>query len=565
MKGGEVTDFWIGALGFGQPMVLAIGAFAIAALLIGVLSDWYWRRRLAGRIGELPLMRAMLASVSPGRRKLKAVLLVVGGLGLAIALAEPRIKSHSTIERRGLDLVLAMDVSKSMLVTDVAPSRLDRAHQLADAILTKLEGDRTAAVVFAGGAAHFPLSDDQEVTRQFLFDLGPLDLPVGSDLAEAVRVSRCLLRPDLFDQLGCPGILGRRGHGGDPLPGERSDDDRRGRRGGLGDLGANKDDDDEADEEEEEREQRGRAILIFTDGADEAAKAEQEVAIARQLGISVFVIGFGTQNGGEVWDIDSDGKPVRPKKDQNGRPVVSKRDDDGMRRLAAASGSEGRYLVAAETGDVDPAPVIAALAGVQRGLTAKKIKKAEPVYHWFLFPALMLLIGEALLSTRRRVPDAPPMQQPEWVPWPAVAVAVLVLVAASTIGAALVGVYLELEGYTADVLSPRYQRLLTLWAVVPGVLAGVGAFLAQRHVIQQWQLTEQARPWRPSLAALVTFFGLTGLSGGLAQMFVDPRSPTYPRVALVLLVPVLFVSVIVFMVQRDHRRRARAQAQARRP
>jgi hypothetical protein len=140
--------------------------------------------------------------------------------------------------------VVAVDVSKSMLVDDVGPtrettarhletSRLARARELARAVIDELPGDRIAPVVFAAAAAHFPLTEDHLVASNFIRDLGPTDLPPGSNLAEVFRVSRGLLRPDLYDDLGCSRI-GRRGHGDsaarrglDPRPREQTS--RRGR------------------------------------------------------------------------------------------------------------------------------------------------------------------------------------------------------------------------------------------------------------------------------------------------------------------------------------------------
>jgi hypothetical protein len=397
------TDFELGPLLFGSPTALAIGGFVVAALIGALVLDAMRRRKLVGKIGELPAMRAMVASASPMRRRIKGAMLVLAAAGIAIALAEPKIKKKTEIASRGLDLVIALDVSKSMMVGDVPPSRLEQAREMVKAYLKKPSGDRVGAVVFAGGAAHFPLTDDREVTADFLTDFGPNDMPGGSDLGEAVRVARCLLRPDLYDQLGCPGLVGRRGHGGDPLPGDSWDTgNSRSRRGG-GFLGGG--DDEEEDEPEEppvEMEERGRAIVIFTDGADEADKANEEVAIARQLGITVFVVGLGTIPGGEVWDTDDVGNPIRQKFDESGKAVISKRDDAAMQMLAAAGGDASHYLIANEAGAPDIAPLEKALGTVKKGLSAQKVKTAKPVYHWFLFPAFMLLVVEALISTRRR-------------------------------------------------------------------------------------------------------------------------------------------------------------------
>jgi hypothetical protein len=397
-----VKEFEIGKLVFLEPTALWVGLGAVAVLSAGIAFDLSWRKKLAGKLGERKVLRAMISSVSPGRRWIKIGCLVLGMLGVAIALGDPRIKKQTTVENRGLDVVFAIDVSKSMMVGDVPPSRLEQARKMVKELLKVTVGDRVAGVAFGGGAAHFPLTHDHEVTGVFLSDFGPNDVPPGSDLGEAIRVARCLLRKDLYDQLGCPGLVGRRGHGGDPLSGD-SWDDRPSRRGGPDDDD-DRDDDTEPslDEPEFETEERGKAIILFTDGTDEAAKAEEEVVVARQLGITVFIVGFGTEAGGEVWDVDDLGNPTRQKFDEAGKPVISKRDDAGMAALAVASGDAAHYLVAPPTGEIEVEAIAKALSTVKRGVSTQRLKFAKPVFHWFLFPAFMLLVVEALISTRRR-------------------------------------------------------------------------------------------------------------------------------------------------------------------
>jgi len=216
-------------------LVWAAAAVPVAVLALH-LHDRARRRALTGRLGELPVIGKVIASASPGRRVAKDALAALA-LGLiALGAARPQVAGTRQVELHGLDLVVAVDVSKSMLVDDVGPtremvarrvepSRLGRARELARAVIDELPGDRIAPVVFAAAAAHFPLTEDHLVASNFLRDLDPIDLPQGSNLAEVFRVSRCLLRPDLYDDLGCARI-GRRGHGGDPLHGESLDPGR---------------------------------------------------------------------------------------------------------------------------------------------------------------------------------------------------------------------------------------------------------------------------------------------------------------------------------------------------
>jgi Ca-activated chloride channel family protein len=379
--------------------VAAAVPLAVAALQ---LYDRARRRALLGRLGELPVVGKVIASASPGRRITKAALAGAAATLIALAAARPQIAGTRQVELHGLDLVVAVDVSKSMLVDDVGStremaarhlesSRLARARELARAVIDELPGDRIAPVVFAAAAAHFPLTEDHVVASNFIRDLGPTDLPPGSNLAEVFRVSRCLLRPDLYDDLGCARI-GRRGHGGDPLHGE-SLDPRLRERGS----------DPQAREAVEQKVERGKAIVVFSDGGDSDPAALREVALARELGIAVVLVGVGTPAGGVVYEADElTGRRTQPKRLPDGSTVTSRRDDAGMAALATAGGDARRYIVTADHGEVDPRPIVDALRAVNRGLATKQVKDLREVYQPFLFAALMLLVIEATISTRRR-------------------------------------------------------------------------------------------------------------------------------------------------------------------
>lgn len=397
---------WITSITFATEW-LAWAALGVPVLVVLLhLYDRERRRQLAIRLGELPVLGRVMATISPGRRLAKDLLVGVGALLVVLAIARPQIEGKRKVDVHGLDLVVAVDVSKSMLVDDVGPTdlmrqknrpanRLERAREMATWMIDLLPGDRIGPVVFAGAASHFPLTEDHEVAVRFLNDLGPADLPQGSNLDEVVRVSRCILRPDLYSELDCSSI-GRRGHGGDPLNGESLD----------GPAGADpKRATDEADERLDTKVERGKAIVLFTDGGEVEDKTLQSVHKASELGIAVFVVGVGTAQGGVVYDIDpwTGKRTTSAKKLPDGSTVVSKRDDASMRLLAKAGGDENRYFIASERGELDPTPVVTALQAVNRGLATKKIKALRDVYQPFLFAGLMLLLLEVAISTRRRM------------------------------------------------------------------------------------------------------------------------------------------------------------------
>lgn len=401
----ETMWTWITSITFATKW-LAWASLGVPVLVALVhLYDRRRRAQLAIRLGELPVLGRVMATMSPGRRVAKDALVGLGAMFVVIAIARPQIEGKRKVEVHGLDLVVAVDVSKSMLVDDVGPTdlmrqksrptnRLERAREMATWMIDLLPGDRVGPVVFAGAASHFPLTEDHEVAVRFLNDLGPADLPQGSNLDEVVRVSRCILRPDLYNELDCSSI-GRRGHGGDPLNGESLDPEAK-----PGERVA-----EANDERLDTKVERGKAMVIFTDGGEVDQKTLVNVRKASELGIAVFVVGIGTAQGGVVYDIDPwTGKRTNhPKKLPDGSTVISKRDDANMTILATAGGDEKRYFIASERGELDPTPVVNALKAVNRGLATKKVKAMKDVYQPFLFVGLMLLLLEGAISTRRRM------------------------------------------------------------------------------------------------------------------------------------------------------------------
>ena len=405
---------------FATPALLWLG-IATPLLVIGIyLLDRQRQQVLMERLGELPAVQRMMAARSPWRRAVKAGLLGVG-LGLVIvSAARPEVRGKSVSKRKGMDLVIALDVSKSMLVGDVevaepeggwpedleddeprpvpeSPTwvrgtRLERARQMLDKLAAELPDDRISILLFAGASIHFPMTDDEHLAVRLAHLVGPSDLMGGSDIGEALRVGKCLLRADLDDaQVGCYGI-GQRGHGGDPLPGEAA----RKRRKRV---------------EEVEKEERGKAILVITDGGTANPSVLEEANQAQQLGISLYFVGVGSQKGGVVPNLDWEGKIDGAKKDSQGNTVTSKLDSESLRGLAELAGGSQHYIELSAEGPFDVAPIVEALAAVHRGeLERTEHDKKRDVYHWFLFPGFMLLVIEAAIGLRRRVkhPEALP-------------------------------------------------------------------------------------------------------------------------------------------------------------
>jgi Ca-activated chloride channel family protein len=353
--------------------LLVVGAFWLSAVL---------RRRFLARLGHPPQLARMAAAMSPGRRLLKVTMITAGVVALGLSLARPQLAGTSHWRQRGIDLVLVMDFSKSMHALDVRPSRLARARLEANRLIDTLRGDRVGIVAFAGSTVHYPLSTDYEAIRQLFEGLEPADMAPGSNLADALAMARCLLRPDLGKDAGCERNA-ERGHGGDPLD---PDEARRMREQRLevSDLG-----------------DRARAIVLITDGEATEGDAMAEAQEAAKVGIELFVVGVGTINGAPIPDLDRDGVQHGWKTDENGQTVQSKLDDAGLRALAELGGSDERYhRVTPGTGND---PILSALGQLKEGeLESRVVRSYNEAYQWFLYPGFLCLLIEAVVTERRR-------------------------------------------------------------------------------------------------------------------------------------------------------------------
>lgn len=308
--------------------------------LIAVLLVLAHRRRVA-RVQRIAGAAGRSAQVSTGRVVLKGVLLA-SAFGLAtLALARPQWGFEwQTIRTTGADVVIAVDVSQSMLATDIDPSRLERAKREVIDLLGLMRGDRVALVAFAGEAyVQCPLTEDYAAARMFINYLDASLVPVqGTDLGKAIRVAT----EALVD--------------GGP---ESS---------------------------------AGRAIILITDGEDQEGNAKAAAAEAKAKGIKLFTIGIGSAEGAPI-PLASGGF----KKDGAGNMVVTKPDERVLQELAVDTGG---IFVRSVAGDMDLQKIYSQgiLQGVERGELGETRKKQWfERFQWFLAAAFVLLVLESLV------------------------------------------------------------------------------------------------------------------------------------------------------------------------
>jgi len=295
------------------------------------------------RFGEPDLVKRLAVSYRPGARILKRLLLLAILALFVASLAEPhRPKPGAKVERKGVDVVIAIDVSNSMLSKDLAPNRLEKAKRQLTDLIDGLKGDRIGIVAFAGDAIiQCPLTLDHGAARLFLSTVSPNLIPYqGTDLSKAILAS-------------------------------------------LQAFG--------------DKEKGSKAIILLTDGESHVGDAMKAAHQARSAGVRIFTVGIGTAEGSTV---PEDASGTGYKKDQKGEVVLSKLNESLLRLIAEDTG--GAYFRSsrseAEIGEIDRRLRLLA----QKTLGTDFARDYREYFQYLLGPAVFLLLFEFLISERGR-------------------------------------------------------------------------------------------------------------------------------------------------------------------
>ncbi len=321
-----------------------------ALVLIPALIAFYWwagrvRQRLIGQFIAARLLSSLTVGLSASRQRWRAGLVVGAVVACVLALARPQIGfSWEEARSRGLDIVVAIDTSRSMLATDVAPNRLRRA-QLAALDLKRLaRTDRLGLVAFAGSAfLQCPLTLDDEAFRQSVESLDVNIIPQGGTaLSEAIAAAK----------------------------------------------GAFKKDND-----------NHRVLVIFTDGEDHDGTALEAAKAAGKDGFRIFTVGVGTAGGELLRTVDVSGRSEFVK-DADGNAVKSRLNETLLKDMAQGTGGFFMLLSGASTMNV---LYERGLAPLPKGEQAsQRVQRPHERYQWLLAIALGLLLAEMLFPERGR-------------------------------------------------------------------------------------------------------------------------------------------------------------------
>ncbi|MBU2489805.1 MAG: VWA domain-containing protein [Proteobacteria bacterium] len=307
------------------------------------------RSRLLSALADPGLLPALASLESRPRVVLRSVLFTLAAALAITAAAGPQWgERYQEVSQKGVDVLLCVDVSRSMLVTDVKPSRLERARREVADLVAVTSGDRLGLVAFAGGAfLQCPLTLDYGALGMFVGQLSSDLIPTpGTDLGAAIRTAT-----EAFD------------------PESATD----------------------------------RVIILLTDGEDNEGQGLAAAQKAAEQDIKIFVFGIGDPSGGPVPSLQGGGF----EKDAEGRMVLSKLDESGLAAMARATGGE---YVRSVDGDLDLDRLY--FEGIREKTRAGEVKSgkitvAEERFYLFCVLAFGVLLVEGVLREKGARPVIP--------------------------------------------------------------------------------------------------------------------------------------------------------------
>lgn len=310
--------------------------FAIRLLMV------HQQKRRLRRFGDIELVRQLMPNVSRFRPAVKFWLLL-GALALLIVmLARPQLGTKISHEKRtGIETIICLDVSNSMLAEDVAPSRLDRSKMMIENLVDHFTNDKIGLIVFAGDAfVQLPITSDYVSAKMFLSNISPgMIATQGTDIATAVNMAS-----HSFTQ----------------------------------------------------QEGVGKAIIVITDGEDHEGNAVEAAKAAHEQGFNVYVLGIGSTNGTPVPDPDTGNYMI----DNQGNTVMSCLNEDMCREVAQAGG--GAYIHVDNNSSAQRL-LDEELDKLEKGETTIYSDYAEQFQYAAAFALLLLIIEICILDRRNPI------------------------------------------------------------------------------------------------------------------------------------------------------------------
>ncbi len=323
---------------FEQPLYILFGIIPIMGLIVMILA---YRKKEK-------ILEVMKVKIKIPFKVLRSILITLGLSLMVVALMGPQIfMGYAEISKKGMDIYVLIDTSKSMLVEDIQPNRISRAKKIIEGIIDDLKGDRIGFIPFSQDAyVQMPLTDDYQLARMFL-DVIDTDMIAGggTNIASAIKL---------------------------------------------------------ADSSFKRTSSADRVIIVISDGEELDSNSQEVVKNINDEQLKVFTIGVGSDKGGliPVYDEKSNQR-TSYKKDNKGDFVTSRLNSDTLKTLADMG--NGKYYQASVSGD-EIQNLIKDMGSLKRDTSkTDKIKRLKSQYQYFLGAGILLFIAAYMLPERRKL------------------------------------------------------------------------------------------------------------------------------------------------------------------
>ena len=308
------------------------------------LYNLYWKRKKQREFGDVELIKQLIPEKSVFKSVLKFVVLMLAFACLIIALVNPKIGTKTeTVKSEGIDIVFAVDVSKSMLAEDIAPNRLDKTKQIISQIISELGNDRIGVVAYAGSAFPvLPLTSDYGVAKMFLQSMNPgMVSSKGTSLEEAIKISEGYFDP---------------------------------------------------------KSKTSKLVILISDGEDHSEGAKSTAEEATKAGLKILTIGVGTKKGGPI-PLKRNGVVQGFQRDRQNEVVVTKLNESSLQEIAKIT--KGNYIIGKNTKEVVDF-VKNALENIEKTeFESTQFTDFNAQFQWFLGFGLLLLFVDVFLLEKK--------------------------------------------------------------------------------------------------------------------------------------------------------------------
>ncbi|MFL3660666.1 MAG: VWA domain-containing protein [Polaribacter sp.] len=316
----------------------------VPSMLVIFLLVLWWKKRTQRKFSNPKLLKILAPNASKFKATLKVTMLLLGISFLIISLTNPKMGSKlKTIKREGVDVVFALDISKSMLAEDIAPNRLEKSKQIISKLIDRLGSDRVGIIVYAGNSYPLlPITTDHAAANMFLQNANPdMVSSQGTAINEALELAKTYYNND---------------------------------------------------------EQTNRFLIIISDGEDHQEETKQVAQNLANDGVQIYTIGVGTERGGPI-PMRLNGAVIGYKKDRAGETVITKRMPEVLQGIANVSA--GTYI----DGNITENPVdqlAKIIANAEKNeFETKQFSDYKDQFQWFLAIGLFFLCIDTFLLDKK--------------------------------------------------------------------------------------------------------------------------------------------------------------------